>query len=210
MSSVIKINRINHASGLRVQTFNVEPSKDFETEEGYWSKKIENAKQQAFKEGYETAIQELESRFGQDLLNKYGEFENLILSLENQFKEYEQAFEKVVTQLAFDISETVIRRQIEVDPIVSETVKDAAQKIIGADKIIVRVNPSDYELLKDSGRGLFSENSFSQVKFEADSAIGKGGCIIESEIGNVDARINSQVAEIKNKITNNYLTEKSE
>ncbi len=39
----------------------------------------------------------------------------------------------------------------------------------------------------------------AQIKFEKDERIEQGGCFIESEIGNADGRISSQLNELKRK-----------
>jgi flagellar biosynthesis/type III secretory pathway protein FliH len=44
------------------------------------------------------------------------------------------------------------------------------------------------------------KDSFSKIKFEQDDRIELGGCFIESEIGNADGRISSQLNELKRKL----------
>ncbi len=206
MSSVIKINRASSSTGLRVQTIN-SSSREVDSEDEHWNKKIEHAKRTAYEEGRSDALMELENQFSQDLFAKYGEFENLASSLENGFKECELMFEKLVSNLSIKIAEKILKKSIDEESIIAKTISESSQKIIGAEKVLIKLNPSDHELLKDSGRELFSDESFTKVKFESDPKIGKGGCVIESEIGNVDARISTQLNEIERKISANYLNE---
>ena len=206
MSSVIKIGGASQSTGLRVQTIS-SSSREINSEEEHWNKKIEQAKRAAYEEGRSDALTELENQFSQDLFAKYGEFENLAHSLEKGFDEYELAFEKLVSSFSLKIAEKILKKSIDEESIIAKTISEASQKIIGAEKVLIKLNPSDLELLKDSGRELFRDESFTKVKFESDPKIEKGGCIIESEIGNVDARISTQLSEIDRKISNNYLNE---
>ena len=49
------------------------------------------------------------------------------------------------------------------------------------------------------------DDSFARIKFEPDERIDKGGCFVETEIGNVDARISTQLNELKRQF-DSYLT----
>lgn len=209
MSSVIKINRSSNTSGLRISTINDSSKGDVNGEEEHWNRKIEHARKSAYEEGRNDALLELENQFSKDLFVKYGEFENLANSLELQFKEYEKAFEKIVVNFSISIAEKLIRKKMDEESVIATVISEASQKVLGADKVLIKVNPTDYELLKDSGRELFRDESFTKVQFEPDSKVDKGGCVIESEIGNVDAKISTQLNEIAQKISNNFLNDQS-
>jgi flagellar biosynthesis/type III secretory pathway protein FliH len=48
------------------------------------------------------------------------------------------------------------------------------------------------------------KDSFSKIKFEKDDRIELGGCFVESEIGNADGRISSQLNELKRKLESGF------
>ncbi|MEJ2615740.1 MAG: FliH/SctL family protein, partial [Ignavibacteriaceae bacterium] len=52
-------------------------------------------------------------------------------------------------------------------------------------------------LNEDTNKKIFYDESFSKIKFEQDDRIEQGGCVVETEIGNVDGRISSQFNELK-------------
>jgi flagellar assembly protein FliH len=95
------------------------------------------------------------------------------------------------------IAEKIIKREMETSSVISDILKDSVKKILGANNLIIRVNPSDYHEIIGEKKNLLSEESFSKVQFEQDERIERGGCFIETEIGNVDARISSQFTEIR-------------
>jgi len=81
--------------------------------------------------------------------------------------------------------------------------KDAIKKVIGANNVIVKLNPDDFKTLDSTSDEPFSINSFDKIKFEQDDRIEPGGCFIETEIGSVDARISSQCNEIRKQLEAN-------
>jgi flagellar assembly protein FliH len=207
MSSVIKINRNNVNAGIKLQNIldpDLVTSKD---EDDYWKRKIAEEQQKYYNNGKTDAVAELESKFAQNLLNKYAEFENLANAINDGFGEYEKSFEKLIVDLSIKIAEKIIKREVTDRTTIEESILEASQKLIGAESILIKINPSDYKLIKDSAKGLFDNENFSKVNFEQDEKISVGGCFIESEIGNVDARISTQLNELKSKLEANYLND---
>ncbi|PKL87415.1 MAG: hypothetical protein CVV23_15335, partial [Ignavibacteriae bacterium HGW-Ignavibacteriae-2] len=181
MSSIIKISRSNSSAGIKLHNIQDSGNVDTETQDEFWKKQMELERQKYYEEGKKAAQTELENIYSQNLLAKFGEFEDLAKALNDKLVEYEQSFEKIVTELSYIIASKIVKKQLEVEPIIKDTVLESAQKLIGAESILIKVNPSDFELLKDSGRDLFRKDSFSKIQFEPDNNIDKGGCFIESE-----------------------------
>lgn len=204
MSSIIKISRSNSSAGIKLHNIQDSGNVDTETQDEFWKKQMELERQKYYEEGKKAAQTELENIYSQNLLAKFGEFEDLAKALNDKLVEYEQSFEKIVTELSYIIASKIVKKQLEVEPIIKDTVLESAQKLIGAESILIKVNPSDFELLKDSGRDLFRKDSFSKIQFEPDNNIDRGGCFIESEIGNVDARLKTQLSEIEKLLSANY------
>ena len=76
--------------------------------------------------------------------------------------------------------------------------EESLRKILGANNVIVKLHPEDYrQIISGNNRDNFFDESFSKMKFESDDRIEKGGCIVETEIGNVDGRVSSRLNELK-------------
>ena len=69
------------------------------------------------------------------------------------------------------------------------------------------MNSDELEIIEKTSREKMNKIGISRIRFEASEGIQKGGCLIETEIGNLDARINSQINEItkalESELTNN-------
>lgn len=151
--------------------------------------------QRGYEEGYAAARNELEREFSSSMVKKTEEFYAILSNFEQKLIAYEQSFEEIVASVSLKIAEKIVKREINTRSIVEETVRTAAQKIVGANEVIIKINPADYELLSNEYHGSF-DAGFEKVKFEVTTKVEPGGCLIESEIGNVDARIDTQLEEI--------------
>ena len=85
--------------------------------------------------------------------------------------------------------------------VVISNVIQALRKVKGRGNILIRVNLSDLKLtsqhLKDYIQILEGAKSIQVIE---DTTVDPGGCIIETDFGEIDARISSQLAELETKI----------
>ena len=156
-----------------------------------------------FEEGVRSVSSDLEKEYSEKLLSRIEYFQNIISSVDNRLNSLDNEFEHLVINLSCMIAEKIIKREINSSSVVSHILKDSVKKILGANNLIIRVNPSDFHDIISEKKNLLSEESFSKVQFEQDDRIEKGGCFIETEIGNVDARISSQMIEIRKNLEAN-------
>jgi flagellar assembly protein FliH len=137
-----------------------------------------------------------------EVYKKSEEFYNILSSFEEKLNQYESSFDKIVKDISTAIAEKIIKRELNKDSIFQDTLHDTLPKIIGANKIVVKINPVELELLEKENRIEVYEKKYGHIKFEHDEKIEKGGCLIETDIGNVDARISSQINEIARQLEN--------
>ena len=104
--------------------------------------------------------------------------------------------EPQIIRMVMDIAEKVIGRQIEKGAIV-DVVKNAISQAAGR-KIVVRVHPADVPMIREREKDLFASLDQNQsVSVKEDEEIPPGGCIVETEMGTVDARLETQLNAIK-------------
>jgi flagellar assembly protein FliH len=106
--------------------------------------------------------------------------------------------------LSLAIARKVIQREVEKKDSVLDCVRVAIKSVVAAGEIVIKVNPRDLEVLNDN-KGEFSRFSGAGVKglkIEADPEIDKGGCVIETNYGEVDASIGSVLADIEERLLN--------
>jgi flagellar biosynthesis/type III secretory pathway protein FliH len=94
-----------------------------------------------------------------------------------------------LVHLAVAIAEKIVRRQLTLTP---ETVADiAADALTWARRrheVTVRVHPDDVAFVTERLPG---------VKVTEDDALARGGCVVDTEVGRIDGRLESQLAAIE-------------
>jgi flagellar assembly protein FliH len=102
-------------------------------------------------------------------------------------------------RLVMAVAEQVIRRSIEVDPnVVLLIIENALQSSVRSDTYRISVNPQDLEQVTKQ-KPLFkaSISGLKNLSFDADPNVSPGGCRIDSQLGDVDATIETQLESIR-------------
>jgi len=167
---------------------------------------IENARKEAARireeaaETIQRAIQEREAERKRGYEEGYQEG---LGQLTERMFEVAQSHEKILNEaepqiirMVMDISEKVIGREIEKGGIV-DIVKQAIDQSAGK-KIIVRLNGVDVPVMRERESELYKALTQGQtVSVREDDSIPAGGCVVETEMGSVDARLETQLKAIK-------------
>lgn len=143
----------------------------------------------------QNAIQEFQRAI--DLLSNYARL------LNSEKEELTSKYEKEVIDLAFEIAGKILGHEIQERP---ETVKQIAltalQQVIDCRNISVRVNPNDLSYLQSLRADLAGQLSQdARIELISDTSITAGGCVIDTEKGSLDARIDSQLETMKSNLT---------
>jgi flagellar assembly protein FliH len=106
--------------------------------------------------------------------------------------------EAEVVRLATRIARKVIQRELGVDPAIVQRMAEVGLRHVASDGLVkLRVNPEDFSELRD-----YWERSHGAVEGDrryevvSDPLISRGGVMIETRAGTVDARIETQLDEI--------------
>jgi flagellar biosynthesis/type III secretory pathway protein FliH len=111
----------------------------------------------------------------------------------------QQGAEADLRTLAVRIAERILGREISLSPQAVVDIAAEALSYAGSPKeVLLRVHPDDLEALSRGRPRLLERCARAQaVQFRADPAVGRGGCIVETELGTVDARLPLQLAAIE-------------
>jgi flagellar assembly protein FliH len=77
-------------------------------------------------------------------------------------------------------------------------VREAASHCSDRDRLMVRLNPQDWELMQQSADDRQALELDGRIVLERDLSIKAGGCVIESEAGTLDARLDTQLESMRN------------
>ncbi|MBN1524452.1 MAG: flagellar assembly protein FliH [Spirochaetales bacterium] len=163
------------------------------------TQQIENeAFERGYREGHEQGF-----KGGKEEVDRL--IERLHLILNKAIEKRNEIIEVSETQLinlVLLISKKVIKVISENQKnVVINNVIQALRKLKSRGDVVIRVNLSDLDLTTEHIKDFMKmvENVKSITVLE-DSSVDKGGCIIETDFGQIDARISSQLHEIEEKI----------
>lgn len=109
------------------------------------------------------------------------------------------AAERDLLRLACAVAARVVKAEIARDPgAVRRNVEAAVALAAGRRRLVLRVHPGDADTLRTYLPAL--QKAFTDVEgleLAADPAVARGGCRVESVVGDVDAQIETQLAQIE-------------
>lgn len=161
--------------------------------------KIINAsKKEGYDTGYEAGYQEG---------NK--EAQRLIERMHNVLDAVMARREEILNETEYQIVELVVLIARKVVKIISENQKtvimnnvlQALKKVKGRGDVTIRVNLADVKLTTDHIHDFIERvEAVKGITVMEDTTVEKGGCIVETDFGAIDARISSQLTELEQKI----------
>ncbi len=106
--------------------------------------------------------------------------------------------EPELVRLAFGIAERVLHQQVALDRgVVIEMAKVAIARLIERDTVTVRVNPADLEGMREHRDELIAIGDIRNLRVVEDKRVDRGGVVIDSDTGTIDARIRTQLDEAR-------------
>jgi flagellar assembly protein FliH len=179
-----------------------ESKKNAEDLEKKINERTEEAEKLAYEKGYKEG-HELGYKTGTDEVTRLVDRLHLIITktIERRNEIIEEA-ETQLINLVLMIAQKVIKVISENQKnVVINNVIQALRKVKGRGNVIIRVNLADLELASSHMKEFQSlVENVKNITVLEDSSVDRGGCIIETDFGQVDARISSQLHEIEEKI----------
>jgi flagellar biosynthesis/type III secretory pathway protein FliH len=110
-----------------------------------------------------------------------------------------------IAQLAIDVARTILGREATTS---FELVREMAHKALGrvrrAQNVVLRAHPDEAADVRERCRSLLPVGVEPEgMTVESDPLVGRGGVIVESELGRVDATIETQLRAIARVLSGN-------
>lgn len=111
-------------------------------------------------------------------------------------EEFIVAAEARAVELAIALAEKILGATLELDPArLLDVVAGAFRRLVDKDEVVLEVNPADVELLRAEIELLDASAGGPRVtQIVGERRVGRGGCIVRTRAGEIDARIESQLA----------------
>ena len=122
------------------------------------------------------------------------EFEQNILDVREIRERVWRETEQDLLRLSIRLTEKILGREIKNDKkAIVNIVVAALQNARQQEKLTVRVNPADLPVVEKEVENLTRTGRVRFMDFIADPRVSEGGCLIESEVGTIDARLETQL-----------------
>jgi flagellar assembly protein FliH len=163
---------------------------------------IEDLEQQAYCRGFDDGVRsgfEQGEKAGSEAVRL--KLEHGLRSCDLMLKELEGLRRKAageveseLVELALAVSRKIVQHEVGIAPeVVAGIVRQALNRVEQAARITIRLNPADVKLLSEISPPLTAGRpDAGRIALEADEGISRGGCLIETESGEVDARLERQ------------------
>lgn len=165
-------------------------------------KKVDDFKNDAYKKGYEAGREEGFNSGNAEVERLVDRIHTVLnKSIEKRIEIIDEA-ESQLIDLVLQISRKVIKVVSENQKnVVINNVVQALRKMKSRGDVAIKVNLADLEITTEHTKDfLRMVENVKSITILEDSSVDKGGCIIETDFGQIDARISSQLKEIEEKI----------
>ncbi|UQZ87334.1 flagellar assembly protein H [Paenibacillus konkukensis] len=157
-------------------------------------------KEDGFRQGYENGMHEAETQLREqynEMLQEASQILNQAYVLKQQIIQEAEPF---LIQLSCSIAEKVISRQLTVEP---EWIIELIESVLARRKekgiITLCVAPAHFTYIQDAREELLLHiDSQAELQIIPDPSVQDHGCVVRSSFGSIDARIDTQLKEIKN------------
>lgn len=144
----------------------------------------------------------MESAQEEGYQNGLAQASEILLQAREEAAEIIAASESELIRLSLVIAEKIIGRSLEIDQhsilaIVAQAVENVRQQR----EIVLRIHPEDAKIIRENRRELLDMlGRIKDIAIKEDGEVTRGGCIIETESGTIDASLDAQLAMLKQRL----------
>jgi flagellar biosynthesis/type III secretory pathway protein FliH len=172
---------------------------------------IETAQKESYEQGYAQAMKDGEDQYAKRLQEEcqrvlkpqLEQMNHIVLAVQNAWKQFGTSVENVVITLSLAAAEQVVKKEVQNDDrIILNQIREGLKRISGVERLKLRLHPDDEKIVRQSRTELLAHvDSVRDIVVEPDESVSRGGCILESESGSVDATVETQTKKMSELLT---------
>lgn len=158
----------------------------------------EKAFAQAHQLGLEEGREKAFSDYKSVLVEKFSHLDTLVASIETLKSDLLSFNETHILRLVFYMAKRISMSAITEKPeLVLEVVRHAIESAQTEERVAIRVSPQDFVFIESVKEKLGKEfEKVKRAKFESSESISSGGCIVQTNYGDVDATIEQRLEKL--------------
>ena len=155
---------------------------------------LQAARQAGYQDGYRDGLVALESFKQSFAAQMTAQIGALVSAFDAEFSQLESQIADAVARTATALARQVVRSELATRPeLVAAVAAHAVEAVLlSAKHIRVHVNPQDQALVAAGAADALAARG---ARLIADAAVARGGCIVESDLGRIDAGIEARWAQ---------------
>lgn len=161
------------------------------------SQAAQEMKEQALENGYQTGIEKAQQEMASRQAAVEQENHALLEAARAQKLQMMADCEADILRLSMAIASKVVAAELMSNPdVILHVIREAIALLDHPDNVTVQVNPIDLEhVLQEVEAGLYADSAQQLIKVAVfpDNRISSGGCTLESEVGMIDARLETRL-----------------
>ena len=168
-----------------------------------------NTLEEARQEGIQTGFNEGYQKASEEVYSKVVNLEAIADSAFNLKKEIILSAELEILHLSIAIAEKILKQQLEIKPeMITQIIKAAINELKDKEEIKIIVNPALKEQLYNFSEELkIAIKGMKTIKIIEDKTIHANSAIIESPESRIDARLETQIAQITEQLMKTFADE---
>lgn len=154
--------------------------------------KVRQAYEEGLKRGYSAGQQRFDQEVGQAVETLHAACDRM----QQARNEFLDSLQPQFVRLAVLLAERILEREVQLDrEIVATTARAALERVLDAERVVLRANPEDIAVLRERKPDYLAEfEQIQTIEFTPDPEIASGGCVAETDRLEIDARLSEQLA----------------
>ena len=181
--------------GVGVKSSSLPEEKQKEKLQTEMTMQFNRVSEESYKKGFAAGM-EAQKKEEAPVLEALSAMMNMIPAVRNDVIEKQK---EQTVQLAIAIAEKILNQEVaQRKDVILGVLQGVLKNITETDGMKIRLNQQDFRFMMEAQKDFLpSFDGVRNVVFEEDASIKRGGAIVETMFGEVDARLESQLEEIK-------------
>jgi flagellar assembly protein FliH len=163
------------------------------------------ALQDQWKASYDLGRIEGEKALSEQLFKQRADMHELMQGLVNSLKQavpqVVRETETMLVSIALEVAQKLVGDLPISVPMVEAAVRDALLQVEGTEQLTVRLHPADLDLLQKAGSPVLNTEAADECRFLGSAEVTRGGCLVQTRFGIVDARRETKFDLLKRNLT---------
>ncbi len=169
----------------------------------------QDVQEKAYKEAYQLGLEEgRQSAYNEEMgriEKEMSHFAQLIAEIKKNKTDLEKENEKQIARLCFYLAKRLLMKEIEEDEVYIQTlIKKTLEMVQSDQQLTIKVSIEDKKWIEENRKDFFHEIDIeTSTKIEEDPNMQRGGAIIETQFGVIDATVEQRLEKLE-KVINDH------